>query len=224
MLRHGAPRPADWGYRVQVIGWDSGYGEGTPPPADLWVVAGAPGAGKSTVAGLLLQRLWPVPALLDKDVLFAGFVAQVQRAYDRPPGEREGDWYDAHVKAHEYGGMTAAAAQIRAAGCPVLLVAPFTGQIRDPGRWQSWVDELGGPAVQLVWVRCDAATLQARLRRRGSPRDTGKLADVDRFIARMAPDVPPPVPHLQVDCRDGAPAPEQQLARLLLRRGVAVPG
>jgi predicted kinase len=183
--------------------------------AAVWVVAGAPGAGKSTVAGLLAARLRPVPAVLDKDTLFGGLVAQLLAAHGRAPGEREGRWYDAHVKRHEYAGLTCAAAQIRAHGCPVVLVAPFTDQIRDPERWRGWVPELGGEPVRLVWVRADAATLHQRLVARESARDAGKLAAFDAFVERMAPEVPPPVPHLQVDNRHGALALATQLDRLL---------
>jgi predicted kinase len=186
-------------------------------PADLWVVSGAPGAGKSTVAEILLGLIRPVPALLDKDVLFSGFVEEVQRAYGKPAGEREGDWYDAHVKVHEYAGMTAAARQIRTLGCPVILVAPFSQQIRDSRRWEAWVRELGGEPVRLLWVRCDADTLRNRLLRRGSSRDGGKLTDFEQFLARLSPDVPPPISHFEVDSRDGAPPAERQLTTLLDR-------
>jgi hypothetical protein len=86
----------------------------------------------------------------------------------------------------------------------VLLDGPFTTAIHDARRWAEWVDELGGPPVRLVWVRTDAATLRRRLRDRGSPRDTGKLAAFDAFVARMRPGVPPPVPHLAVDNRESA--------------------
>ncbi len=187
--------------------------------ATIWVVAGAPGSGKSTVADLLLSALReagrPVPALLDKDTLYGGFVAATLDAAGRPPHEREGDWYDQHIKRYEYAGMTAAARQISARGCPVLLSAPFTQQIRDERRWSRWVGELGGGPVQLVYVRSDATTLAARLSARASSRDGGKRAGFEAFLERMQPDVSPPVPHREIDNRLGAPDLTTQIARLL---------
>lgn len=190
-------------------------------PAPLYVIAGPPGAGKSTVSAALLAALRDagaaVPAVLDKDTLFGGFVAAVLAAHGRDPGEREGPWYDEHVKVHEYGGMIAATRQIRGAGCPVLLDAPFTGQIRDPLRWKEFVAALGGDPVHLVWVRSDAETLRRNLLARGSERDGGKLAAFDAFVGRMQPDVPPPVPHHEIDNRAAAPPISDQVAALVAR-------
>jgi hypothetical protein len=47
--------------------------------------------------------------------------------------------------------------------------------------------------------------LRRRLLARASGRDGSKVAEFEAFIARMTPDVPPPVPHVAVD-NTGDPA------------------
>jgi predicted kinase len=186
----------------------------------LWqreVVAGPVGAGKSTVARLLLARLRPIPALLDKDTMYNPFDEAILTMAGRPLGEREGPWYDEHIKQYAYAGLTATAREVRAYGCPVLLSGPFTKHIHDAALWHAWVERLGGGTVRLVWVRTDAQTLRQRLERRNSPRDAEKLRHFEDFVAYMQPETPPPVAHVAIDNRlTATDTLAAQIARLVV--------
>ena len=142
-------------------------------------------------------------------------IAAILAAAGRAPGEREGPWYDDNIKVHEYQGLTATAREIRSHGCPVLLVGPFTRQIRDRAAWQEWTQQLGGGDVRLVWVSCDPEVLYQRLIARGSERDGAKLAAYAEFVERMRPDEPPPVPHSVIDnARSTSATLSDQIERL----------
>ena len=78
-----------------------------PGPAPVWVVAGAPGAGKSTTADVLRRALDPVPALLDKDTLFDGLEGALLEAAGRP--ERRTGWRGRGCRRARTGGSGAVA-------------------------------------------------------------------------------------------------------------------
>lgn len=169
--------------------------------ADIWVVPGAPGIGKTTIAKELLKQLEPTPALLDKDTMYGSFVSSILNAADKPNGEREGDWYDKTIKVHEYSGIIDTAREIRSHGCPVLLSAPFTQQIHSASEWIKFVDLLGGETVHLIWIETDAETLKTRLESRNSSRDTNKLQNFEAYLDYMQIDQPPPVKHYPISNR-----------------------
>ncbi len=181
----------------------------------VWVVTGAPGAGKTTVAELLAARLSPSAALLDKDTVYGGFVAATLATAGRPNGEREGRWYDQHIKVHEYAGLAATTREIRRYGCAVVLVAPYTDARLDPAAWRALAADLGGDPIRLVWIGVTPSVLRSRLTGRASDRDRQKLQRFDEFVARMRPDRPPSVPHLAVVNDGGVADLEAALAEAL---------
>jgi len=114
-----------------------------------------------------------------------------------------------------YETIYSAAVSNLAAGNPVVLVAPFTAERRDPAAWHAVADRLAaaGGRPLLVWLRVTPALLRDRMAGRAAARDRDKLADLAAFLDRV--DLgPPATAHLAVDAAD---SPDAQVRAVLDR-------
>jgi predicted kinase len=173
-------------------------------PPRVVVVTGAPGAGKSATGEALARALGAAP--LDQDTLTNPLVDVVAAALGVV------DYADPRlaeaVRTARYECLLRVAEDCLRSGLPVVLVAPFTAERRDPAAWEALADRLraaGGSPV-LAWLRIGPDELARRVLGRGAARDAAKLADVRSWIAGVDLGAPA-APHLEVDA---ALAPEEQ--------------
>ncbi|MFE2427677.1 AAA family ATPase [Streptomyces sp. NPDC059373] len=164
------------------------------------VVCGPPATGKSTLGAALARALGAV--LLDQDVVTGPLTAVVAGLLGTD--DLDSPALGGATRTARYETLHAAAEDNLRGGRPVVLVAPYTTERRDPAAWQRPAGRLraaGGTPV-MVWLYLAPAGLLARLRERSADRDRGKLNDEERYLALIDLD-PPAVPHLAVDASAG---------------------
>jgi sugar/nucleoside kinase (ribokinase family)/predicted kinase len=182
------------------------------------VVAGSPGAGKTTLASHMIGALPGGGVLVDKDTLEWPLANVALAQAGIPPDSHETALYQTVIKAASYETMERVAEQNIAAGSSVVLVAPFSSHVLNPD-WLSRLSvRLCGVPVHLLWVSASASKLHARKRARSSARDAVELqtANEATFAAAEAKRRPPVGPHVAVDTTDVSAAEMPSLARRLL--------
>ena len=120
------------------------------------------------------------------------------------------------VRSARYECLVGAAQECLRVGAPVVLVAPFTSERRDPMAWTRLAGRLSeaGGEPHLVWLRISPEELSQRLRARGAGRDHGKLQDLAAYVSSV--DLSPPeATHLVVDAAD-RPSHQAQLIQRLI--------
>lgn len=186
-----------------------------PAQPHVILIGGYAGSGKSELGRILLRETgWP---MIDKDTITRPVVEVALEALGLSPNDRESTQYLSRIRPREYEAVAAATQENVACGNSAIVVAPFIREFGD----EAWIGRMHATyaalnaVTTLVWVYCDADTMNTYLRHRGAARDTAKLSNWSTYLASTNIDFRPKGAHHVVDnSSSSAPLPEQ--ARELL--------
>ena len=159
-----------------------------------FIVCGGPGAGKSTYARKLASERGAV--LLDIDTATERLVRLALRESGHDPDDRDSDYFKHSYREPIYETLF----DIARENIPfqeVVVVGPFTKELRDPDWPEKLSQSLGGP-VEVHYVHCPPDVRKRRLAKRGNPRDLAKLRDWKNYI-QYYEESPPVFEHLLID-------------------------
>ncbi len=169
--------------------------------ARLVFIAGHAGTGKTTLARravpLLHARTGESFCVLDKDTAYGAYSAKVMGLLTGDPDDRDSPTFLEHLRDEEYRGLVEVAAENLALGVNVVLVGPFSREVKSKRVFDPLA--LGVPPdtrIRVVWVSLGEATAKARIVARGDPRDRYKLAHWDEYRKRRFDPDPAEFPQL----------------------------
>lgn len=183
-------------------------------------ICGHAGTGKTTLAHQVLQDCLHTPptqpwCVLDKDTLYGRYSAAVMQTLTGDPHDRDSPIYLQHLREPEYQSLLDVAREQLALGISVIIVAPFSREVRD-GRLfdRDWLDLPSTSIIHWVWVQVPQAVAHARIISRNNPRDRYKLAHWDDYRERLFEPEAASHPELLILNNDIGSTPEAAAAAL----------
>ena len=159
-----------------------------------YIVCGSPGAGKTTYAKKLASKR--SAALLDIDTVTERLVRIALRESGHEPDDRDSEYFKRIYRDPIYATLFDIARE-NISFQEVVIVGPFTKELRDPG-WPSKLSQsLSGP-VEIHYLTCPPETRRQRLAKRGDARDLAKLRDWENYI-QYYEESPPVFEHVLID-------------------------
>ena len=152
----------------------------------LYIVCGPAGAGKSTYGKKLAAE--KQACFLDSDTVTEPVVRAGMKLGGLEPNDRDSAEYRAAFRDPVYDCLFETAAE-NLPHVPVVMVGPFTSEIRRP-EWREELAERFGCDVEVIFVTCVEEDRYRRIQERGNPRDAPKLADWNEYLAKS--DIRPP--------------------------------
>jgi DNA-binding transcriptional regulator YhcF (GntR family)/predicted kinase len=174
------------------------------------LVGGYAGSGKTELGRIIARQSgW---SMLDKDTLTRPVLEAALEMLGLSPNDRESETYLTSMRPREYESLMAAANENVSCGNSVIVTAPFLREFKD----RAWLDRTEAmfaalnARVTVVWVYCDAKSMNTYIRHRGAARDGFKLADWKGYLSTVDIDFRPPVPHSVINnCTSSAPLQKQ---------------
>ena len=158
-----------------------------------YIVCGSPGAGKTTYAKKLAFERGA--ALLDIDTATERLVRIALREAGYNSDDRDSEYFKRNYREPIYETLFDIARENNPFQ-EVVVVGPFTKELRDPD-WPAKLSQpLGGP-VEVHYIHCPPDERKRRLENRGNPRDLAKLRDWENYI-QYYDESPPVFEHILV--------------------------
>lgn len=154
--------------------------------ARLVVICGPAGAGKSTYGRKLARETGA--CLLDSDTVTEPVVWAGMALGELDPDDRDSPAYREAFRDPVYECLFQVAAE-NLPHCDVILVGPFTSEIRDPN-WHLHLFARFEIVPEIIYVWAEDEVRHQRIADRGNPRDAAKLADWKGFLASHRSECP----------------------------------
>jgi predicted kinase len=152
----------------------------------LYIITGAPGAGKSTYGRQLASR--HRAAFLDIDTASETLVQAALNAMQHNPDDRDSAFFKQTFRAPIYENVFAIA-QENLPHISVVIAGPFTSE-KSNANWRAELQQRFQVPVEIHYIHCSEKQLRRNIERRSNPRDAFKLANWDCYIRSYSPHAP----------------------------------
>ena len=161
----------------------------------LHIIAGLPASGKTTYGRALAARL--NAAFLDIDTATEPVVKAGLALAKQNPNDRDSPIFKKAFRIPIYYTLF----QVALENLPhinVVLVGPFTAELRNPNWLDSLIQRIQAP-IEIHYVTCNPEQRRLRMQHRNQARDKAKLSDWERHLAYYRNETPPAFEHRFVD-------------------------
>ena len=134
---------------------------------------------------------------MDSDTVSETLIQTSLNAMSKNPDDRDSEFYKSTFRLPVYETLYKVALE-NIDFNSVILVAPFTKEIRNPN-WRAELELTFKVKVSIIYLHCDQEVKFHRMKTRNVKRDEAKLKDWETYLKYFGEEAPPACPHKAMD-------------------------